>query len=158
MSTASAGEAAKPKLVIFPRALAETGRQRSPASYFSSALSSGGKPLLEGLVLSLPGSIDEKPAKQPGTRPGSSTEPGIAADGAGDGADPGACCGAGQRALLGRRHIGAGGERHGDGCELFHGVPQLISETVGRGSVRSEIETARRSTIEPNDPATSVPS
>jgi hypothetical protein len=117
MSTASAGGSAKPKLVIFPRAFAGAGRRRSPARYFSSALSSGGKPLLEGLVLSLPGSIDEESAKQPGTRPGSRTEPGIAADGAGDGADTGACCGAGQRALLGRRHIGAGGDRHGDGCE-----------------------------------------
>jgi hypothetical protein len=110
LSTAAAGGSTKPKMDIFPGDFAGTGRRRSPAGYFSSALSSGGKTLLEGLVLSLPGSIDEKPAKQPSTRPGSRTEAGIAADGAGDGADPGACCGAGQRALLGRRHIGAGGE------------------------------------------------
>src|SRR5215469_4998243 len=135
-----------------------TGKCSSP----SSALLSGGKALLEGGILSLAGPVDEKSPEEARTGADAGAEPSIAGNGAYCRAAACADGGAGQRALLRRRHIGAGGERDGDGCEqqqLFHGGPQrLISETGGRGSVRSEIETARRSTIEPNDPATSVPS
>jgi hypothetical protein len=88
---------------------------------------SGGKTLLEGLVLGLPGPIDEKPADQPRARPSGCTEPGIAADRAKYRATTRADGRAGQRALLGRRHIGASRKRHSDGREqqqMFHGFLQ----------------------------------
>jgi hypothetical protein len=72
---------------------------------------------LEGPVLGLSGAIDEKPADQPGARAGGRTEPGVPADGAKNGADAGTRSGAGQRPLLGRRHICAGSERHSEGRE-----------------------------------------
>jgi len=123
---------------------------------------SGDKTLLKGLVLGLPGPVNEKPSEQARTGADAGAEPGVTGNGANCCATPRAYGGAAQRALLRRRHVSAGGERDGDGREqqqLVHSVPQrLISETAGTGSVRSEIETARQSTIEPNDPATSVPS
>jgi hypothetical protein len=87
----------------------------------------GRETLLEGGILSLSGPIDKKPADKPRTRPGGRAEPSVPTNRAGDGADPGARSGAGQRALLGRGHIGASDERQSDSREqqqLFHGVPQ----------------------------------
>ena len=78
-------------------------------------LLSGGNTLLEGCILGLPGAIDEKPAEQPRARPGGRSETGVPADRAKNRADAGADGGAGQRPLLGRRHIGAGRKRQNDG-------------------------------------------
>ena len=143
---------------IAPSTFFEPPEEASP----SSALLSGGKALLEGGILSLAGPVDEESPEEARASADAGAEPSIAGNGTNCRAAARADGGAGQRALLRRRHVGAGGERDGDGREqqqLFHGVPQrLISETAGRGSVRSEIETARRSTIEPSDPATSAPS
>jgi hypothetical protein len=80
-------------------------------------LLSGCETLPEGLVLGLPGSVDEKPAQQPCARPGGCTEPGIPADGANYGAAARADGRTRQRALLRRRHVGAGGKRHNHGRE-----------------------------------------
>jgi hypothetical protein len=74
-------------------------------------LSSGREARLEGLVLGLPGPIDEKAAEQTGPRPSRGTEPGIAADRTKDCAAAGADGRAGQRALLGWGHIGTSGNR-----------------------------------------------
>jgi hypothetical protein len=79
------------------------------------SLLSGREPLLEGLVLGLAGSIDEKPAEQPRARSGGRTEPGVPANRASDGPDAGTRSGAGNRALLGWGHIRASNERHSDG-------------------------------------------
>jgi hypothetical protein len=80
-------------------------------------LSPGRDALLKGSILGLSGPIDEKPANQPCARPGSRTEPGVPAYGAKNSADTGARGGAGERPLLGRRHICAGSERHSQGRE-----------------------------------------
>jgi hypothetical protein len=106
---------------------------------------SGREALLKGRILSLPGPIDQKPADKPRTRPGGRTEPGIAADSANYRATAGANRSAGQRALLGWSHIGAGGERHSGTREqqyFFHRVPQmsfsqmLFSEMAGKDNAR----------------------
>src|SRR5215471_18967432 len=97
------------------------------AASLSAALLSGNKTLLEGSVLRLPGLIDKKATKEPRARSGRRAESSIAADRAKYRAAARADGGAGQRALLRRRHIGAGGERHGGGRQqdqLFHGIPQ----------------------------------
>src|SRR5215469_6017264 len=80
-------------------------------------LSSGRDARLEGLVLSLPGPIDEQSAEQ--ARPGADAgaEPGIAADRANNRPASGADGGAGQCALLGRGHIGTSSDRQSDGRE-----------------------------------------
>jgi hypothetical protein len=94
--------------------LGSTGVFEPPAASHSPPLLSGGVTLPEGCVLGLPGSVNKKPADQPCSRPGDSSEPGIPADSAKNGADAGARSGAGQRALLGRGHIGASDERQND--------------------------------------------
>jgi hypothetical protein len=88
-----------------------TGRESLPA------LLSRRESLLEGGVLVLPRAIDEKPANQPNSRSRDRTKPGIPADSAKNSADTGACRSAGQGALLGWGHIGAGRERRSDGHE-----------------------------------------
>jgi hypothetical protein len=87
-----------------------------PAS-LSSPLLAGREALLEGGILSLSGPIDKKPADKPRARPGGRAEPSVATNRAGDCADPGARGGAGQRALLGRGHIGASSDRQSNGRE-----------------------------------------
>jgi hypothetical protein len=82
-----------------------------------TSLSSGRDALLEGSILGLPGLIEEKPAEQARSRPGSRTEPRVPTDRAKYGAAAGADGRAGQRALLGRGHIGASGDRQSDGRE-----------------------------------------
>ena len=79
-----------------------------------SALLSGGKALLEGGILSLAGPVDEKSPEEARTRADAGAEPGIAGNGANCGAAARADGGASQRALLRRRHVGAGGVRDGD--------------------------------------------
>jgi hypothetical protein len=64
--------------------------------------------LPEGVVLSLPGPLDEKPSEQPRARPGGRTEAGVPADRANYRAAACADRRAGQRALLCWGHIGAG--------------------------------------------------
>jgi hypothetical protein len=80
-------------------------------------LSSGRDARLEGLVLGLPGPIDEQSAEQARTGADAGAEPGIAADRTNDCAAAGADDRAGQRALLGRGHIGTSGDRQSDGRE-----------------------------------------
>jgi hypothetical protein len=93
------------------------------------SLSSGRDALLEGPILGLPGLIDEKPAEQTRTGADAGAEPGIPGDRANYRAAAGADGRAGQRALLGRGHIGTGSDRQSDGREqqqLVHGVPQSV--------------------------------
>jgi hypothetical protein len=94
-----------------------TGVFEPPAASHSPALLSRRETLPVGLILGLPGPINEKPSEQAGSRPSGRTEPGIPADGAKNGADAGARSGAGKRALLGRGHIRASNKRHSDGRE-----------------------------------------
>jgi len=88
-----------------------------PAARILPPLLSGGEALLEGSILGLPGPINEKPTDQTCSRTGDSSQPGVPADRPGDSADAGAGSGAGHRALLGWRHIGASSNRQGDGGE-----------------------------------------
>jgi hypothetical protein len=81
------------------------------------SLSSGRDALLEGSILGLPGLIEEKPAEQARSCPGCRTEPRVPADRAKYGAAAGADGRAGQRALLGRGHIGTSSDRQSDGRE-----------------------------------------
>ena len=71
--------------------------------------------MLEGTVLGLSRSINEKPAEQAGAHSGGRTEPGVLANRASAGPDAGTRSSAGNRALLGWDHIGASNERHSDG-------------------------------------------
>jgi hypothetical protein len=64
--------------------------------------------------LGLPGLIEEKRAEQAGSSASGGTAPRVPAS---DGADAGACSGAGNRALLGWRHVGASGDRQSEGRE-----------------------------------------
>jgi hypothetical protein len=82
-----------------------------------TSLSSGRDALLEGPILGLPGLIDEKPAEQARTGADAGAEPGIAGDRANYRAAAGADGRAGQRALLGRGHIGTSSDRQSDGRE-----------------------------------------
>jgi hypothetical protein len=82
-----------------------------------TSLSSGRDALLEGPILGLPGLIEEEPAEQARTGAGSRSEPGIAGDRANYRAAAGADGRAGQRALLGRGHIGTSSDRQSDGRE-----------------------------------------
>ena len=77
----------------------------------------GGKALLESPILGLPGLIEEKPAEQARTGAGSRSEPGIATDRAKYRAAAGADGRAGQRALLGRGHVGTSCDRQNGGRE-----------------------------------------
>jgi hypothetical protein len=90
---------------------------RPPAIRCLPPLSPGRDALLKGSILGLSGPIDKKPADEPCTRPGSRTEPGVPAYGAKNGAHARARGGAGERSLLGRRHICAGGKRPSEGRE-----------------------------------------
>jgi hypothetical protein len=72
---------------------------------------------LEGPILGLPGLIEEKPAEQAGSCASGGTEPGITADRAEYRAAAGADGRAGQRALLGRGHVGTRSGRQSDGRE-----------------------------------------
>jgi hypothetical protein len=82
-----------------------------------TSLSSGRDALLEGSILGLPGLIEEKPAEQARSRPGSRTEPRVSTDRAKYGAAAGADGRAGQRALLGRGHVGTSTNRQSNGRE-----------------------------------------
>ena len=82
-----------------------------------TSLSSGRDALLEGSILGLPGLIEEKPAEQARSRPGSRTEPRVPADRAKYRAAAGADGRAGQRALLGRGHVGTSTNRQSNGRE-----------------------------------------
>src|SRR5262249_54355354 len=82
-----------------------------------TSLSSGREARLEGLVLGLPGPIDEQSAEQARSSADAGAEPGIAADRANYRAAPGADGGAGPCALLGRGHIGTSSDRQSDGRE-----------------------------------------
>jgi hypothetical protein len=108
---ASRSEAKGTTVAARPAFARGKGRKSLPA------LLSRRESLLEGSVLLLPRAINEKPANQPGSRSGNRTEPGIPADRAKNGADTGTRRSAGQGALLGWGHIGAGREQHGDGHE-----------------------------------------
>jgi hypothetical protein len=90
---------------------------RGSAARPLTSLSSGRDALLEGPILGLPGLIEEKPAEQARAGAGSRSEPGIAADRANYGAAAGADRRAGQRALLGRGHVGASSDGQGEGRE-----------------------------------------
>jgi hypothetical protein len=82
-----------------------------------TSLSSGRDALLEGPILGLPGLIDEKPAEQTRTGADAGAEPGIAGDRANYCTAAGADGCAGQRALLGRGHVGASSDRQSEGRE-----------------------------------------
>ena len=82
-----------------------------------TSLSSRRDALLEGPILGLPGLIEEKPAEQARTGPRSRTEPRVPADRAKYGAAARADGRAGQRALLGRGHVGTSGDRQSDDRE-----------------------------------------
>jgi hypothetical protein len=80
-------------------------------------LSSGRDARLEGLVLSLPGTIDKQSAEQARTGADAGAEPGIAADRANYRAAAGADGRTGQRALLGRGHICTRSDRQSEDRE-----------------------------------------
>jgi len=87
----------------------------------------GGISLVECSVLRAPGLVDEKPAEQAGSRPDPGAQSGIAPDRANDRAAAGADGRAGERALLGRGHVGAGDDRQSkssDYQKLFHEIPR----------------------------------
>ena len=125
--------------------------------------------LLEGCVLGASRLIDKQPADEASAGTDPRTEPGIAADSAKNGAHPGAGGRAGQRALLGWSHVGAGNDRHGNRSnqkEPSHPIPRSglcvdmagsikggFNQRAGTDSARSKIETAHRSAIGPSDPA-----
>ena len=77
----------------------------------------GGKALLESPILGLPGLIKEKPTEQARSRPSGGTEPRVPADRAKYRAAAGADGRAGQRALLGRGHVGTSTNRQSNGRE-----------------------------------------
>ena len=93
------------------------GIEPPPAASRSLTLLSGRETVLEGPILGLPGLIEEKPAEQAGSCASGGTEPRVPADGPGDGADAGARSGTGNRALLGRGHVGTSSDRQSDGRE-----------------------------------------
>jgi hypothetical protein len=80
-------------------------------------LSPGRDARLEGLVLRLPGPIDEQSPEQARSGADAGAEPGIAANRANYRATPSADGGAGQCALLGRGHIGTSSDGLSDGRE-----------------------------------------
>jgi hypothetical protein len=80
-----------------------------------TSLSSGRDALLEGSILGLPGLIEEKPAEQARSRPGSRAESRVPTDRAKYGAAAGADGRSGQRALLGRGHVGTSTDRESSG-------------------------------------------
>jgi hypothetical protein len=82
-----------------------------------TSLSSSRDALLEGSILGLPGLIEEEPPEQAGSCASGGTEPGIAADRAKYRAAAGADGRTGQRALLGRGHVGTSRDRQSDGRE-----------------------------------------
>jgi hypothetical protein len=92
-------------------------KSRGSAARPLKSLSSGGDALLEGSILGLPGLIEEEPAEQARTGPGSRTESRVPADRAKYGAAAGADGRAGQRALLGRGHVGTSTNRQSEGRE-----------------------------------------
>jgi hypothetical protein len=73
--------------------------------------------LLKRALLGLAGLIDQQPAEQAGPGADPRTKCSIPADRAKYGADAGASGGTGQRALLGRGHVGAADGRQRDSCE-----------------------------------------
>jgi len=80
---------------------------------------SGSKALLKSSVLGLTGLINEKSAEQPGACTRSGSESSISTDGPGDGSYASARRGAGQCALLGRGHIGAGRSQDSGSCKQY---------------------------------------
>ncbi len=83
--------------------------------------------LLEGSVLRAPGLVDKQAASQAGSRTDSGAEPGVSADGADNRTYSGPGRGAGERALLGRGHVGTGDDRQSETSDyqkLFHEIPR----------------------------------
>jgi hypothetical protein len=83
--------------------------------------------LLEGSVLRAPGLVDKQTAGQAGSRTDSGAEPGVPADGADNRTNSRASRGTGERALLGRGHVGAGNDRQSESSDyqkLFHEIPR----------------------------------
>jgi hypothetical protein len=74
--------------------------------------------LLESPVLSLPGSINEKPPNEARSRAGDRSEPGVPTDRANHRTAARADGRAGQRPLLSWGHIGASSDRQNDGRKL----------------------------------------
>jgi hypothetical protein len=98
-------------------AFASRRTSRGSAPRPLKSLSSGRDALLEGPILGLPGLIEEESAEQTRTGADAGAEPGIAGDRANGRAAAGADGRAGQRALLGRGHVGTSGDRQSEGRE-----------------------------------------
>jgi hypothetical protein len=115
--------------------------------------------LLERRVLSAAGLIDQKAAEQAGSGTDPGAERGIAADRPDDRPATGADGGAGERALLGRGHVGAGDDRRQPPIYCSSEPPGVcsISATKSRDSVRSKSGKARRLPVGSCAPAQPVP-
>jgi hypothetical protein len=93
--------------------------------------------LLESPVLSLPGSINEKPPNEACSRAGDRSEPGVPTDRANHRAAAGADGRAGQRPLLSWGHIGASSDRQNDGREP---IEDLIGNLSNPAELSNPVE------------------
>jgi hypothetical protein len=83
--------------------------------------------LLEGSVLRAPGLVDKEAAGEAGSGTDSGAEPGVPANGADNRTHSGPSRSAGERALLGRSHVGAGDDWQSESSDyqkLFHEIPR----------------------------------
>ena len=129
----------RPSLGLDLRKLETATLERPHAA--SAPLLSGCETLLEGLVLSLAGSVNEKPAEQARTGADAGAEPGVARHRANYRTAAGADGRAANRALLRWCHVGAGDHRQCESSEYqipFHDIPRMrpISAMTGTDSVR----------------------
>jgi hypothetical protein len=77
--------------------------------------------------LRAPGLVDKQAAGQAGSRTDSGAQPGVPANGADNRTHSGPSGGAGERALLGRGHVGACDDRQSESSDyqkLFHEIPR----------------------------------